>query len=210
MAIGFLLSRKPTRPAARAQDYFSEFLTQDTSHLTVEIGDSVTCHNRYQGRLLGIEASLVLDWLHFVSAGLVSFARGLNDTPKIAALLLLVPQIGQFGSTAMVGVVMVVGGILSARKVAETMSQKITPMNHGQGFTANFITAVIVIGASGSGLPVSTTHVSCGSLFGIAAMNGQGHAGIITKILGAWIMTLPLGVVLGVMSFWILTLRQMG
>ena len=30
-AIRFLLSRKPTRPAVRAQDYFSEFLTQDNS-----------------------------------------------------------------------------------------------------------------------------------------------------------------------------------
>ena len=107
----------------------------------------------------------------------------------------------------MVGIAMAVGGMLSARKVAETMSQKITPMNHGQGFSANFITAVIVIGASTLGLPVSTTQVSCGSLFGIAAVNGQGHAGIIAKILGAWIMTLPLGVVLGMMSFWILTLR---
>ncbi len=178
-----------------------------STHLTVEIGNTVTCRNRYQGRLLGIEASAVLDRLHFVSSGLVSFGRGLNDTPKIAALLLLVPHIGQFGATATVGVAIVLGGVLSARRVAETMSQKITPMNHGQGFTANFITAVIVIGASRLGLPVSTTHVTCGSLFGIAAVHGQGHAGMIAKILGAWIMTLPLGVVLGMMSFWILTLR---
>ena len=178
-----------------------------TTRMTVEIGDPVTCYSRYQGRLLGIEASVVLDRLHFASSGLVSFARGLNDTPKIAALLLLVPHVGQFSSTAIVGLAIVVGGLVSARKVAETMSQKITPMNHGQGFTANLFTAVIVISASWVGWPVSTTHVSCGSLFGIAAANRQGHLATIAKILAAWLMTLPLGILLGAVCYSALTLR---
>jgi phosphate/sulfate permease len=36
---------------------------------------------------------MALDWLHYLSAGTLSFARGLNDTPKIAALLLVVPVV---------------------------------------------------------------------------------------------------------------------
>ena len=52
------------------------------------------------------------------------------------------------------------------------MSNRITRMNHGQGFTANLVTGVVVIGASRLGLPVSTTHVSCGAMFGICSVNG--------------------------------------
>lgn len=170
--------------------------------LSIQVGDTVTCQSRYQGRMLGIDAATVLDWLHFLSAGLVSFARGLNDTPKIAALLLLTPAIGGFGSTALVGAAIAIGGIVSARKVAETMSQKITAMNHGQGFTANFITSLIVIGASKLGLPVSTTHVSCGALFGIGSVTRQAHWGMIGKILGAWLVTLPMGATLGALCYW--------
>ena len=94
------------------------------------------------------------------------------------------------------------GGVIRAGKVAETMSQKITPMNHGQGFTANRVTGFIVIGASRFGMPVSTTHVSCGSLFGIGTVTRRGHLGMIGKILAAWITTLPLGAILGGASYW--------
>ncbi len=169
--------------------------------LSVEVGDDVTCQRRYQGRMFGVNASSVLDNLHYLSAGMVSFARGLNDTPKIAALLLLAPALGGFGSTALVGVAIAIGGIVSARRVAETMSQRITSMNHGQGFTANMITGLIVIGASRLGLPVSTTHVSCGSLFGIGAVTRQANWGMMGKILGAWLLTLPTAAAIGALCY---------
>ena len=44
---------------------------------------------------------------------------------------------------------MALGGLLNARRVAITMSQKITAMNHGQGFTANLVTGALVIRSSG-------------------------------------------------------------
>jgi PiT family inorganic phosphate transporter len=175
------------------------------AQLSVEIGDTVTCQSRYSGNMLGLEAGKTLDILHCLSAGMVSFARGLNDTPKIAALLLLAPAIGNFGSAALVGLVIAIGGIVCARKVAETMSQKITTMNHGQGFTANFVTGLIVIVASRYALPVSTTHVSCGSLFGLGAATKQGRWEMIRKILGAWIVTLPIGAALGAGCYLILS-----
>ena len=170
--------------------------------LSIQLGDVVTCESRYQGKMLGIDASTLLDRLHYLSAGMVSFARGLNDTPKIAAMMLLVPALGGFGSTAFVGAAIAIGGIVSARRVAETMSAKITSMNHGQGFTANFITSLIVIGASRLGLPVLTTHVSCGSLFGIGTVTRQAQWDVIGKILGAWLVTLPLGAALGAMCYY--------
>ncbi len=170
-------------------------------HLTSTMGKVVTCESRYQGDVFGVSAGETLDKLHFLSSGIVSFARGLNDTPKIAALLLLAPAFGVSGSLILVGIVIALGGLLSARRVAETMSNKITTMNHGQGFTANVITGLIVIGASRFGLPVSTTHVSCGSLFGIGAVSGGAKTKTIATILLAWITTLPLAAGIAAIAF---------
>lgn len=155
--------------------------------------------------IAGISARGLLDQMHFLSAGVVSFARGLNDTPKIAAMLLLVPSIR--GSTAMliVGAAIALGGILSARRVAETMSEKITAMNPGQGFAANLVTGILVIAASRFGLPVSTTHVSCGALFGIGTVTGQAHWRTIGAVLLAWVTTLPVGAAAGAAAYALLS-----
>ncbi|MEM7456357.1 MAG: inorganic phosphate transporter [Planctomycetota bacterium] len=169
--------------------------------LSASVDREVVCESRYEGNVLGISAGPALDSAHFLSSGMVSFARGLNDTPKIAALLLLAPSLGIGSSLALVGIVIAIGGLVSAKRVAETMSRKITAMNHGQGLTANLITALIVIGASRFGLPVSTTHVSCGSLFGLGAVNGSARRRTIVTILMAWLITLPTAALIASVSF---------
>ena len=177
---------------------------QRAAQLSIEVGDSVTCQKQYQGKVFGISAKTVLDRLHFLSAGTVSFARGMNDTPKIAALLLVIHLVSDISAIAMIGIAIALGGVLSARRVAETMSQKITPMNAGQGFTANLMTSIIVIGASPLGMPVSTTHVSCGALFGLGAVTGKAKWKTITKIFASWVTTLPLGAALGAIAYWVI------
>jgi len=157
--------------------------------------------NRSQGAVAASEPAAALDRLHFLSAGVVSFARGLNDTPKMAALLLLVPYVGGAASVATVGTAIAIGGLVSARKVAELMSRKITQLDHGQGLTANLITGAVVIAASNLGLPVSTTHVSCGALFGIGAVTRQARWDTILKIFVAWIATLPAAAALGALGY---------
>jgi inorganic phosphate transporter, PiT family len=176
--------------------------------LAVEIGQASTCRDRYVGRVFGLEAGPVLDVLHYLSGGAVGFARGLNDTPKIVALLLgadalqtIHPNLG----LALVAVAMAVGGIVNARKVAETMSQKITRMNPGQGFTGNLATASLVVAASIFKLPVSTTHVSVGSLFGIGVVNRNAQIRTVLNILLAWVTTLPLGALSGAAAYLVLS-----
>lgn len=158
----------------------------------------------YAGKILGLSVQKVLDILHFISAGAVSFARGLNDTPKIVALAVAFGALGLGANIALVAVVMAIGGILSAKKIARTMSQQITAINHGQGLTANLVTAFLIIFASRLGVPVSTTHVSCGSLFGIGLANGQARWKVIGGILGAWIMTLPVAAVMSGAIYWVI------
>lgn len=153
------------------------------------------CQQVYSGKILGFDSQGVLDKLHFVSAGAVSFARGLNDTPKIVALLLVAKVFSLSWGLFLVAAAMAIGGLLNAKKVALTMSERITAMNHGQGFSANLITALLVIFASRWGMPVSTTHVSCGSLFGIGLVNKKANLYIIRQIILAWILTLPIAAI---------------
>jgi PiT family inorganic phosphate transporter len=160
--------------------------------LRIIVDEQAQCAQRYSGTLFGLNAQSVLDACHYISAGAVSFARGLNDTPKIVALGLSFGTVGLTGSVALVALAMAAGGLIDARKVAETVSQRITTMDHGEGFTANLVTSLLVIGASRWGLPVSTTHVSCGALFGIGIANGLAHSHVIRSVLLAWILTLPL------------------
>jgi inorganic phosphate transporter, PiT family len=87
---------------------------------------------------------------------------------------------------------MAAGGVLSARHVAETMSQKVTRMNAGQGFTANLVTSLLVLLATRFAMPISTTHVSVGSLFGIGTVTGTARLNVVLTIVFAWVTTLPL------------------
>ncbi|MEL6937751.1 MAG: inorganic phosphate transporter [Cyanobacteria bacterium J06598_1] len=163
--------------------------------LEISVDDSAQCVERYQGKLIGIEAQTALDGLHYLSAGAVCFSRAVNDTPKVAALLLTTAAFRPAVGIGLVGIAIALGGIIQARQVAETMSKRITDLNAGQGFTANVTTAFLVLVASNMGVPVSTTHVSCGSIFGIGAVNRSGKWETISKILGTWATTLPFAAV---------------
>lgn len=172
--------------------------------ITLSIDEQENCRERYAGSMLGLSAQQVMDGAHFLSAGVVSFARGLNDTPKIVAMLLLLKWMDIRWEVFAVALTMAVGGSLNARRVAETMSHKITAMNHGQGFSANLTTGILVILASFFGLPVSTTHVSVGALFGMGLATGQADPRIMLNILLSWLITLPCAALLGGVAYAVL------
>ena len=125
----------------------------------------------------------------------------MNDTPKIAALLLVVATLKGSMGLALVAIAMAAGGLLSAGRVAETMAHKITVMNPGQGFAANLATALLVTTATYHGLPVSTTHVSVGSLLGIGITTGQAKWHTVVPVLLSWIITLPCAAVMGAVAY---------
>lgn len=181
-------------------------LTMDsTQTLTAVISSTENCEERYEGNFIGLNAQSTLNSLHYLSSGAVCFSRGLNDTPKMVGILLIVNVFNlQLGLIA-IAVAIVIGGLLNSRKVAETMSTKITKMNSGQGFSANLVTAILVSTASVNGLPVSTTHVSVGSLFGIATANCQGNLKTISGILIAWISTLPIAALISAVLYFLFT-----
>lgn len=164
--------------------------------LSLAVEDEKYCRSIYTGSILGIHFQRLVDFAHILSAGTVSFARGLNDTPKIAALLLLQTLISPRLSLLMIAVLMAVGGFIHSRKIANKMSFEISEMNSGQAFTGNLVTSALVILGSVLGFPLSTTHVSCGAIFGIGVVSGKASFRTILQIVLAWLATLPVAAVL--------------
>ncbi|QSJ20409.1 anion permease [Nostoc sp. UHCC 0702] len=138
----------------------------------------------------------IIDACHFLSSGLISFARGLNNTPKIVSLILIIDYFSIQGGMLTVAMAMGLGGLLNSQKIAETMSEKITSMNPTQGLSANIITGLLVIGANQFGLPVSTTQVSVSSIFGVGLMGTKVNTRIFYQILLSWILTLPIAAII--------------
>ncbi|MGR8952683.1 MAG: inorganic phosphate transporter [Gammaproteobacteria bacterium] len=87
--------------------------------------------------------------------------------------------------------------LLLAALFYRALSHKITTITHDQGLSANLVTALLVIFASKLGMPVSTTYVSVGSLFGIGLVNGKANTDVIASIALSWLLTLPCAAVSG-------------
>tara|TARA_R110000868_G_scaffold132380_3_gene343226 strand:- start:46672 stop:47808 length:1137 start_codon:yes stop_codon:yes gene_type:complete len=185
----------PNHVATKSDFLNTQFV--NVSESEVILSNESYCRSSYSGEIVGISARKILDSLHYLSSGLVCLARGLNDTPKIAALLLIGSRYDLYLSIVVVGAAMLIGGLVHSKRIAITMGEKVTEMNTGQAFTANLVTGLMVFGASKIGVPVSTTHVSCGSIFGIGAANKRINLKVLTYILLAWVTTLPLGFILG-------------
>ena len=152
----------------------------------------------------------VANAIHWGTSGLVGFARGWNDAPKIAALAVVALGAGDATGTAasfgIVTVAMAAGGLLAGRRVLETLATKVTPMPLAESLTASAVTAALVGLASWNGLPVSTTHVSTGAIIGAGLKHNPRavHWAKVREILLAWLVTLPVAALLSgaVMLLW--------
>ncbi len=166
--------------------------------VVLRTGSNTECDAPGTRTLLRLDASRMVNALHFLLTGAVGFARGLNDTPKIAALLLPIAMLDQHASVLAIAVAMLLGGLLGARRVARTMSDKITQLDLGASIAAGLTTSLLVSTASFNGLPVSTTHVAVGALAGAGATGQNGvDRKVVTSIALSWLVTLPIGSVFG-------------
>ena len=78
-------------------------------------------------------------------------------------------------------------------RVIETVGLKVTELNNSRGFTIDFATATVILGATMLGLPVSTTHAAIGAYIGVGLARGLQAVdlGIIGRIMIYWIITVP-------------------
>ena len=150
----------------------------------------------------------IADGVHWFSAGAISFARGLNDTPKLVAVLLVAAAYNARLNYMVVPMAIAIGGVLGAARVARTLSKRVTPMATREAVIANLVAATLVTLASPFALPVSTTHVTSGGIFGIGLLRREeANWAKVREILLAWVATLPLGAALAAGTYLLLRMR---
>lgn len=140
--------------------------------------------------------------LHWGASAALSFARGANDTPKIAAVAALgLSAIGVTLSVAFLitGMAMVAGSLLSGFRVTRTLGERVVEMDRDTGLASAVVAAGLVLSASLYAMPVSTTHVSTGAIVGAGLRQGTGavHWGSVRGLVLAWVVTLPVAAGLG-------------
>ncbi len=171
------------------------------STLRVYTGSAAEC------AAAGTAVRVTLDHLHWLSSGATSLARGMNDAPKIVALALaaaaLGPSAGVSAPMLFVSVVagMVFGSVVAGRRVTHVLAEKVTTMDHREGFAANLATAALVMVGAVQGLPMSTTHVSSGGIVGAGVRRGALRHRTLRDIALAWVVTLPGAALLGTMAY---------
>lgn len=192
MLLAWLANRWTAAPASRCVCAATVATPEGTLRPVTVVGSEAECS--VHGARPIVTSSRLLDGVHFLSAGAVGFSRGLNDTPKLLGVLVAG---GLFTADVplvlMVGLAMALGGLVWSRPIARTMGERLTPMSPAQGTASNLVTAVIVGAASlaAKGLPVSTTHVSCGSIFGLGAARRELSRRWAGAVAVSWLFTLP-------------------
>lgn len=190
-----------TRPASQLVPADGVVLAATSSFPALRVAHRADCNRGDE--LVGWNTE---ELAHWSSAGLISFSRGLNDSPKIAALALAAGALTPAANYFLVATVMALGGLVAARGVARTMSRRLTPIEPVPGLSANLASALLVGVASRFGMPVSTTHVTLGGIFGVALRRRrQANWPLTWQIVSAWLITLPLAALGGIASYILLT-----
>jgi len=155
--------------------------------------------------------------LMIVTACAMAFAHGSNDVANaigpVAAVVTIV-QTGEVTQKAMVSpYILLIGGIgivlglaTYGFRVMATVGRNITELTPSRGFAAELAAASTVVLASGTGLPISTTHTLVGAVLGVGLARGISalNLGVIRTIFMSWIITLPVGAGLAVIFYYLL------
>jgi len=145
----------------------------------------------------------------------MAFAHGSNDVANaigpVAAIVSIVASGGEIAQKSAIpwwilvigGGGIVVGLATYGFKVIATIGRKITHLTPSRGFAAELGAATTVVIASGTGLPVSTTHTLVGAVLGVGLARGMAALNLrmIRTIVLSWIVTLPAGAGLSIMFF---------
>ena len=90
-------------------------------------------------------------------------------------------------------------------RVIATIGRNITELTPSRGFAAELAAATTVVIASGTGIPVSTTHTLVGAVLGVGMARGVDalNLKIVGKVFLSWIVTLPVGALLSITFFFL-------
>jgi phosphate permease len=168
------------------------------------------------GAFSGVEK--VFSILMLMTACAMAFAHGSNDVANaigpLSAVVAIIESDGQIINDAPLawwilplgasGIM--VGLIVMGYKVMATIGTGITDLTPSRGFAAQFATAMTVVVASGTGLPISTTQTLVGAVLGIGFARGIAaiNLTVIRNIFVSWVVTLPAGALFSIIIYYLL------
>jgi PiT family inorganic phosphate transporter len=155
--------------------------------------------------------------LMVITACSMAFAHGSNDVANAIGPVAAVISIARSGlveqaSPIPIWVLMLGGfGIVLGlgtfgRHVIATVGDRITALTPTRGFSAELAAAFTIVFASGTGMPVSTTHTLVGAVLGVGMARGITaiNLGVVGRIFISWVITIPAGAVLSIIFFYLL------
>ena len=160
----------------------------------------------------------VFGLLMIFTACSMAFAHGSNDVANAVGPLAAVVQTlmsgGEIAAKSampwwilLIGAVGIVIGLGTfGWRVIRTIGEKITELTPSRGFAAELGAAATVVMASGTGLPISTTHTLVGAVLGVGVARGIAAVDLrmVRDIVVSWLVTLPIAAVLAVVFFYLL------
>lgn len=154
--------------------------------------------------------------LMIVTACSMAFAHGSNDVANAIGPLAAVVSVAQSGVIAaqsalpiwvlmLGGTGIVIGLATFGRHVIATVGEKITQLTPSRGFAAELAAATTIVIASGTGIPVSTTHTLVGAVLGVGLARGIEAIDlrVVVNIFASWVVTIPAGAILAIVFFYV-------
>lgn len=154
--------------------------------------------------------------LMIVTACGMAFAHGSNDVANAIGPLAAVISVAQSGLIAaesatpvwvllLGGVGIVVGLATYGVRVIATVGEKITHLTPSRGFAAELAAATTIVIASGTGIPISTTHTLVGAVLGVGLARGIEAIDlrVVGRIFVSWVVTIPAGAILAIIFFFL-------
>ena len=156
--------------------------------------------------------------LQRVSAAFMAYSHGMNDAQKSMGIIMLALVAGgitkpsQLDNGPYVWVMiacataMALGTSAGGWRIIKTMGHKIIRLEPVHGFAAETAAATVITIASRWGMPVSTTHVIAGSIFGVGSSKRASAVrwGVAYEMIVAWFLTLPAAASLSALIYWLL------
>ena len=194
--------------------------------LLISVVGMIFCHFYFRSKAFTAKArkgsfgsvEKIFSILMLLTACAMAFAHGSNDVANAIGPLSSVVSIVQNGGKILSGgdlawwilplgaLGIAVGLIAMGQKVMATVGSGITDLTPSRGFAAQFATAMTVVVASGTGLPISTTQTLVGAILGIGFARGIAalNLTVIRNIISSWVVTLPAGAFFAIVIFYIL------
>ena len=155
--------------------------------------------------------------LMVVTACGMAFAHGSNDVANAigpVAAVVSIADSGVIGQKSPIpiwvlllgGAGIVIGLATFGVRVIATVGKKITHLTPSRGFAAELAAASTIVVASGTGMPISTTHTLVGAVLGVGMARGIAAIDltVVGRIMLSWVVTIPAGALMAIAFFYIL------